>query len=194
MGRSLHGHRGLLMVVDQVDYRWPYSSPRYIERPSARSGSSNLGQEMGSPEEDLLTEKSRLAWLTWKASLRDPEGHSNWDRAWTRPSRRPWRGSRRCFRRRRCQRRFRSDRSIRLINPLSTRELASAYGASRAASSKGSAWKVRILLTVSIGAERLRRSVGARLPLSPAALRGSGSVAPVLGLPAPAPGSARSVR
>jgi N4-(beta-N-acetylglucosaminyl)-L-asparaginase len=33
---------------------------------------------MGFPEQDLLTEKSRLAWLTWKASVRDPDGHSNW--------------------------------------------------------------------------------------------------------------------
>jgi N4-(beta-N-acetylglucosaminyl)-L-asparaginase len=41
-------------------------------------GASKFAREMGYPEEDLLTAKSRLAWLTWKASLRDPEGHSNW--------------------------------------------------------------------------------------------------------------------
>ncbi|MGA2133231.1 MAG: N(4)-(beta-N-acetylglucosaminyl)-L-asparaginase [Bryobacteraceae bacterium] len=41
-------------------------------------GATKFAKEMGFPEEDLLTEKSRLAWLTWKASLRDPEGHSNW--------------------------------------------------------------------------------------------------------------------
>ena len=33
---------------------------------------------MGFPEEDLLTEKSRLAWMVWKQSLRDPQGHNNW--------------------------------------------------------------------------------------------------------------------
>ncbi len=42
------------------------------------AGASKFAREMGCPEEDLLTEKSRLAWLTWKMSLRDPEGHSNW--------------------------------------------------------------------------------------------------------------------
>jgi N4-(beta-N-acetylglucosaminyl)-L-asparaginase len=42
------------------------------------AGASKFAKEMGYPEEDLLTEKSRLAWLTWKMSLRDPEGHSNW--------------------------------------------------------------------------------------------------------------------
>jgi len=42
------------------------------------AGAGKFAREMGYPEEDLLTEKSRLAWMTWKASLRDPEGHSNW--------------------------------------------------------------------------------------------------------------------
>jgi len=42
------------------------------------AGAGKFAREMGFPEEDLLTEKSRIAWLTWKASLRDPEGHSNW--------------------------------------------------------------------------------------------------------------------
>lgn len=32
----------------------------------------------GFPEENLLTEKSRLAWLAWKQSLRDGRGHNNW--------------------------------------------------------------------------------------------------------------------
>src|SRR5208282_5196720 len=41
-------------------------------------GAGKFAQEMGYPAEDLLTEKSRMAWLTWKMSLRDPEGHSNW--------------------------------------------------------------------------------------------------------------------
>jgi N4-(beta-N-acetylglucosaminyl)-L-asparaginase len=41
-------------------------------------GATKFAKEMGFPEEDLLTRKSRLAWLTWKQSLRDPDGHSNW--------------------------------------------------------------------------------------------------------------------
>jgi len=42
------------------------------------AGAGKFAQEMGYPAENLLTEKARIAWLTWKASLRDPEGHSNW--------------------------------------------------------------------------------------------------------------------
>ncbi len=42
------------------------------------AGAGKFAREMGYAEEDLLTEKSRTAWLTWKASLRDPDGHSNW--------------------------------------------------------------------------------------------------------------------
>jgi N4-(beta-N-acetylglucosaminyl)-L-asparaginase len=42
------------------------------------AGATKFAKEMGFPEEDLLTEKSRLAWLIWKQSLRDPDGHSNW--------------------------------------------------------------------------------------------------------------------
>ncbi|HUO33170.1 MAG TPA: N(4)-(beta-N-acetylglucosaminyl)-L-asparaginase [Bryobacteraceae bacterium] len=41
-------------------------------------GASKFAEENGYPLEDLLTEKSRLAWLTWKTSLHDPDGHSNW--------------------------------------------------------------------------------------------------------------------
>jgi len=41
-------------------------------------GASRFARECGFPEENLLTEKSRLAWLVWKRSLRDPSGHSNW--------------------------------------------------------------------------------------------------------------------
>ncbi len=32
----------------------------------------------GFEEENLLTEKSRLAWLVWKRSMRDAGGHNNW--------------------------------------------------------------------------------------------------------------------
>ncbi|HLY19496.1 MAG TPA: N(4)-(beta-N-acetylglucosaminyl)-L-asparaginase [Bryobacteraceae bacterium] len=42
------------------------------------AGASKFAVEMGYPEENLLTEKSRIAWLTWKTAVRDPAGHSNW--------------------------------------------------------------------------------------------------------------------
>jgi N4-(beta-N-acetylglucosaminyl)-L-asparaginase len=41
-------------------------------------GALRFAVAMGFKEENLLTEKSRLAWLTWKQSLRDPKGHNNW--------------------------------------------------------------------------------------------------------------------
>jgi N4-(beta-N-acetylglucosaminyl)-L-asparaginase len=41
-------------------------------------GALRFAKATGFPEEELLTEKSRLAWLTWKQSMRDPKGHSNW--------------------------------------------------------------------------------------------------------------------
>lgn len=44
----------------------------------AGDGASRFARECGFPEENLLTEKSRLAWLVWKRSLHDPRGHSNW--------------------------------------------------------------------------------------------------------------------
>ncbi len=42
------------------------------------AGATKFAVEMGFPEQDLLTEKSRMAWLTWKSSVRDAGGHSNW--------------------------------------------------------------------------------------------------------------------
>ncbi len=42
-------------------------------------GALRFAKAMGFKEEDLLTEESRLQWLTWKKSLRDPDGHSNWN-------------------------------------------------------------------------------------------------------------------
>src|SRR5580700_721932 len=42
------------------------------------TGATKFAKEMGFPVEEMLTEKARLAWLTWKVSLRDPSGHSNW--------------------------------------------------------------------------------------------------------------------
>ena len=41
-------------------------------------GATKFAKEMGFPMEDLLTEKSRLAWLVWKRSMRDRSGHTNW--------------------------------------------------------------------------------------------------------------------
>ncbi len=41
-------------------------------------GATRFAREMGFPQVDLLTEDSRLAWMVWKKSLRDPAGHSNW--------------------------------------------------------------------------------------------------------------------
>jgi N4-(beta-N-acetylglucosaminyl)-L-asparaginase len=44
----------------------------------AGEGALRFAKAMGFAEENLLTEKSRLAWLVWKQSLRDPAGHHNW--------------------------------------------------------------------------------------------------------------------
>jgi len=44
----------------------------------AGEGADRFAVAMGFPAESLQTEKSRLAWLVWKQSLRDRNGHSNW--------------------------------------------------------------------------------------------------------------------
>jgi N4-(beta-N-acetylglucosaminyl)-L-asparaginase len=41
-------------------------------------GALRFAKEQGFPEEDLLTEQSRLSWLVWKRSLKDAQGHNNW--------------------------------------------------------------------------------------------------------------------
>lgn len=41
-------------------------------------GALRFAKAYGFKEENLLTEKSRLAWLVWKRSLRDAGGHNNW--------------------------------------------------------------------------------------------------------------------
>ncbi len=41
-------------------------------------GALRFAKAMGFPEENLLTEKSRLAWLVWKQSQRDGGGYNNW--------------------------------------------------------------------------------------------------------------------
>ena len=44
----------------------------------AGDGALRFARAWGYKDEDLLTEKSRLAWLVWKQSLRDASGHNNW--------------------------------------------------------------------------------------------------------------------
>jgi len=44
----------------------------------AGEGALRFAKAFGFKEENLLTEKSRLAWLVWRRSLRDPKGQNNW--------------------------------------------------------------------------------------------------------------------
>ena len=41
-------------------------------------GALRFAKAWGFPEENLLTEKSRIAWLVWKQSQRDSGNHNNW--------------------------------------------------------------------------------------------------------------------
>jgi N4-(beta-N-acetylglucosaminyl)-L-asparaginase len=41
-------------------------------------GALDFAKAWGFPEENLLTERSRLAWMAWKQSLRDRSGENNW--------------------------------------------------------------------------------------------------------------------
>ncbi len=41
-------------------------------------GALRFAKAYGFKEEDLLTEKSRLAWMVWKQSMRDKAGRTNW--------------------------------------------------------------------------------------------------------------------
>ncbi len=41
-------------------------------------GAWRFAKAWGFPEENMLTEKARLAWMVWKQSLRDASGHNNW--------------------------------------------------------------------------------------------------------------------
>jgi N4-(beta-N-acetylglucosaminyl)-L-asparaginase len=52
-------------------------------------GALRFAKAFGFPEENLLTEKSRLAWLVWKQSLRDASGHNNWTDGLDAPPRKP---------------------------------------------------------------------------------------------------------
>jgi N4-(beta-N-acetylglucosaminyl)-L-asparaginase len=42
-------------------------------------GASHFARMWGFPEEDLLTDRSRLAWRMWKREMRDRNGHTNWE-------------------------------------------------------------------------------------------------------------------
>src|SRR5271157_508097 len=42
------------------------------------AGALKFAKAMGFQEENLLTEESRIAWIAWKMSLRDRNGHTNW--------------------------------------------------------------------------------------------------------------------
>src|SRR5947209_10854276 len=42
-------------------------------------GALRFAKDYGFAEEDLLTDRSRLAWRMWKREMRDKNGHSNWE-------------------------------------------------------------------------------------------------------------------
>ena len=42
-------------------------------------GALRFAKVYGYQEEDLLTDRSRLAWRMWKRELRDKNGHTNWE-------------------------------------------------------------------------------------------------------------------
>jgi N4-(beta-N-acetylglucosaminyl)-L-asparaginase len=52
-------------------------------------GALRFAKAWGFKEEDLLTEKSRLAWMVWKQSLRDKSGHNNWTDGLDAPGKKP---------------------------------------------------------------------------------------------------------
>jgi len=52
-------------------------------------GALRFAKALGFQEENLLTEKSRLAWLVWKKSLKDGRGHSNWGEGLSSPAKKP---------------------------------------------------------------------------------------------------------
>jgi N4-(beta-N-acetylglucosaminyl)-L-asparaginase len=42
------------------------------------AGAAQFARDMGFHDVDLLTDEARIAWLVWKRSMRDREGHTNW--------------------------------------------------------------------------------------------------------------------
>src|SRR5215831_20542973 len=45
----------------------------------AGEGALRFAKGHGFKEEDLLTDRSRMAWLAWKREMRDRNGHTNWE-------------------------------------------------------------------------------------------------------------------
>lgn len=60
-------------------------------------GALRFAKAYGFREEELLTEKARLAWLVWKRSLRDASGHNNWTDGLDAPPEKPPSALRRLF-------------------------------------------------------------------------------------------------
>jgi N4-(beta-N-acetylglucosaminyl)-L-asparaginase len=60
-------------------------------------GALRFAKAHGFAEENLLTEKARLAWLVWKESLRDAAGHNNWGPGLDAPPEKPSARLRRMF-------------------------------------------------------------------------------------------------
>jgi len=52
-------------------------------------GALRFAKAYGFAEENLLTEKARLAWLVWKQSLKDAQGHNNWGEGLDAPPAKP---------------------------------------------------------------------------------------------------------
>ena len=63
----------------------------------AGEGALRFARSMGFKEEELLTEKSRLAWVVWKQGLRDSEGRNNWGEGLDAPRQRKSSGLRERF-------------------------------------------------------------------------------------------------
>ncbi len=63
----------------------------------AGDGALRFAKAHGMKEENLLTEKARIAWLTWKQSLRDGNGRNNWRPGIDAPPRKPMATLRRMF-------------------------------------------------------------------------------------------------
>jgi N4-(beta-N-acetylglucosaminyl)-L-asparaginase len=60
-------------------------------------GALRFARALGFAEENLLTEKARLAWLVWKQSLRDGQGQNNWTDGLDAPPDKPSTDLRRLF-------------------------------------------------------------------------------------------------
>jgi N4-(beta-N-acetylglucosaminyl)-L-asparaginase len=60
-------------------------------------GALRFAKAMGFPEENLLTDKARLAWVAWKQSQRDKGGHNNWGEGLAAPAKKQGAELRRLF-------------------------------------------------------------------------------------------------